>query len=79
MVPHRITRASRPVRHYLAAGTLETHFRRGTAEWAARLDRAGMAYAHREWAGGHDNWWWQVHLPVALAWLLAPERASAGP
>jgi enterochelin esterase-like enzyme len=70
MVPHRVTRASRPVRHYLAAGTLETHFRRGTAEWAARLDRAGMTYAHREWAGGHDNWWWHVHLPAALAWLL---------
>jgi len=72
IVPHRIARASRPVRHYLAAGTLETSFRRGTAEWAAQLDRAGMTYAHREWAGGHDNWWWQVHLPAALAWLLTP-------
>jgi hypothetical protein len=29
-----------------------------------------MAYAHQEWAGGHDNWWWHVHLPAALAWLL---------
>jgi enterochelin esterase-like enzyme len=72
LVPHRVARAARPVRHYLAAGTLETSFRRGTAEWAARLDRAGMTYAHREWAGGHDNWWWQVYLPAALAWLLTP-------
>ena len=71
MVPHRVARASRQVRHYLAAGTLEPGFRRGTAEWAARLDRAGMAYTHREWAGGHDNWWWQQHLPAALSWLLA--------
>jgi enterochelin esterase-like enzyme len=77
MVPHRVARASRQVRHYLAAGTLEPGFRRGTAEWAARLDRAGMAYTHREWAGGHDNWWWHQHLPVALAWLLASEHVSA--
>jgi enterochelin esterase-like enzyme len=73
VVPHRVARRSRPVRHYLAAGTLEPGFRRGTAEWAARLDRAGMSYAHREWAGGHDNWWWQVHLPAALGWLLAAQ------
>jgi enterochelin esterase-like enzyme len=71
IVPHRFTRASRPVRHYLAAGTLEPPFRRGAAEWAARLDRAGMPYAHEEWVGGHDNWWWQVRLPAALGWLLA--------
>ena len=71
VVPHRIARASRPVRHYLAAGTLERGFRHGTGQWAARLDRAGMAYAHREWAGGHDSWWWHMHLPVALGWLLA--------
>jgi enterochelin esterase-like enzyme len=30
-----------------------------------------MACTYREWAGGHDNWWWQAQLPVALAWLLA--------
>jgi enterochelin esterase-like enzyme len=70
VVPHRVTRGSRPVRHYLAAGTLEPGFRRGTAAWASRLDRAGMAYVHREWAGGHDSWWWQAQLPAALAWLL---------
>jgi len=71
VVPHRVTRGSRLVRHYLAAGTLEPGFRRSTAQWATRLDRAGMAYAHQEWAGGHDNWWWHQQLPVALAWLLA--------
>jgi enterochelin esterase-like enzyme len=71
MVPHRVARESRQVRHYLAAGTLEPGFRRGTAAWAARLDRAGMAYAHVEWAGGHDSWWWHAQLPAALAWLLA--------
>lgn len=71
MVPHRVARRSRAVRHYLAAGTLETSFRRGTAEWAALLDRAGMSHAHREWAGGHDSWWWRARLPGALAWLLA--------
>jgi enterochelin esterase-like enzyme len=71
VVPRRIARASRPVRHYLAAGTLEPGFRRSTGQWAARLDRAGMTYDHQEWAGGHDSWWWQAHLPAALAWLLA--------
>ena len=70
VVPHRVARASRQVRHYLAAGTLETGFRHGTGQWAVRLDRAGMACAHQEWAGGHDSWWWQVHLPAALGWLL---------
>jgi enterochelin esterase-like enzyme len=71
MVPRRVASGSRLVRHYLAAGTLEPGFRRGTAAWAARLDRAGMAYAHREWAGGHDSWWWHQQLPAALGWLLA--------
>jgi len=70
VVPHRVAGGSRQVRHYLAAGTLEAP-RRGTAEWAARLDRAGMAYAHREWAGGHDSWWWHAELPAAFGWLLA--------
>jgi enterochelin esterase-like enzyme len=72
MVPRRVASGSRQVRHYLAAGTLEPGFRRGTAAWAARLDRAGMAYAHVEWAGGHDSWWWHAQLPAALGWLLAP-------
>jgi enterochelin esterase-like enzyme len=76
MVPRRITRDSRPVRHYLAAGTLEPGFRCGTGEWAARLGRAGMAYAHHEWVGGHDSWWWHQQLPVALGWLLSGERVS---
>ena len=71
VVPHRVAPASRPVRHYLAAGTLEPGFRRETGRWAARLDRAGTAYVHREWAGGHDSWWWHEQLPPALAWLLA--------
>ena len=71
VVPHRVARASRQVRHYLAAGTLEPGFRRSTGQWAARLDRAGMACAHQEWAGGHDSWWWEAQLPAALGWLLA--------
>ena len=57
--------------HVLAAGMLESGFRRQTSEWAARLERAGMACTYREWAGGHDNWWWHSQLPAALAWLLA--------
>jgi enterochelin esterase-like enzyme len=59
------------VRHYLAAGTLEPPFRRQTSERAARLERAGMTATYRDWAGGHDHWWWQAQLPTALAWLLA--------
>jgi enterochelin esterase-like enzyme len=76
VVPSRIARASRQVRHYLAAGTLENGCRHGTAEWAARLERAGLPCAHREWTGGHDSWWWHAELPAALAWLLATGAAG---
>jgi S-formylglutathione hydrolase FrmB len=72
VVPRRISGASRPVtvRHYLAAGTLEPSFRRSTWEQAERLRRAGLPCRHEEWAGGHDQVWWQQQLPVALGWLL---------
>jgi enterochelin esterase-like enzyme len=71
IVPRRVAGASRDVRHYLAAGTLEEGFRRSTLEWATRLRRAGVPYSHHEWPGGHDPFWWQRTLPDALAWLLA--------
>jgi enterochelin esterase-like enzyme len=64
------------VRHYLAAGTLETAFRDATREWARRLGRAGLPYRHHEWTGGHDPFWWNQQLPVALAWLLTPYRGT---
>jgi enterochelin esterase-like enzyme len=70
IVPQRVAGPSRGVRHFLAAGTLEEGFRRATREWAERLRRAGVPYSHREWAGGHDPFWWQHYLPDALAWLL---------
>jgi enterochelin esterase-like enzyme len=72
IVPKRLARASRGVRHYLAAGTLEEGFRRATREWAERLQRAGVPCSHHEWAGGHDPFWWERSLPEALAWLLRP-------
>jgi enterochelin esterase-like enzyme len=50
---------------------LETPFRDATRAWAQRLERAGLPYRHDEWAGGHDPFWRQQQLPVALAWLLA--------
>jgi enterochelin esterase-like enzyme len=71
MVPKRVAGTSRGVRHYLAAGTLEVGFRQSTREWATRLRRAGVPCSHREWAGGHDPFWWRRTLPEALAWLLA--------
>ena len=71
IVPRRVAGASRDVRHYLAAGTLEEGFRRSTLEWATRLRRAGVPCSHHEWPGGHDPFWWQRTLPDALAWLLA--------
>ena len=58
--------------HYLAAGTLEAGFRWATRQWAERLQRAGLPCRYREWIGGHDGFWWDQHLPAALAWLLAP-------
>jgi enterochelin esterase-like enzyme len=70
VVPCRVTGGSRQIRHCLAAGTLESGFRHQTCEWAARLERARIACAYQEWAGGHDNWWWHSQLPEALAWLL---------
>jgi enterochelin esterase-like enzyme len=70
-VPQRVAAASRDVRHYLAAGTLEQGFSRATLAWATRLRRAGVPCSHHEWAGGHDPYWWNRTLPGALAWLLA--------
>lgn len=74
MVPRQLSRRARTaaVRHYLAAGTLETGFRQTTEQWAQRLQRAGLPCRHHEWAGGHDSYWWHQQLPAALAWLLTP-------
>jgi enterochelin esterase-like enzyme len=74
VVPGRISGRARVagVRHYLAAGTLETGFRRVTRQWAERLQRAGLDCRHHEWVGGHDHLWWGQQLPAALGWLLAP-------
>jgi enterochelin esterase-like enzyme len=71
VVPKRISGQSRsvPVRHYLAAGTLEPGFRRATRDWAERLRRAGLPCRHEEWIGGHDHLWWEQQFPAALAWL----------
>jgi len=71
IVPRRVAGASRDVRHYLAAGTLEEGFRQSTLAWATRLHRAGVPCSHHEWPGGHDPFWWQWTLPGALAWLLS--------
>jgi enterochelin esterase-like enzyme len=78
MVPRQITHQARAarVRHYLAAGTLESGFRQATGQWAERLQRAGLPCRHREWVGGHDPWWWRQQLPDALRWLLAPGRGG---
>jgi enterochelin esterase-like enzyme len=81
IVPRQLTSKARAarVRHYLAAGTLETGFRQATRQWAERLRRAGLACRHQEWVGGHDPFWWDQQLPAALAWLLAPSRSADGP
>jgi enterochelin esterase-like enzyme len=74
VVPRQIAgraRAAR-VRHYLAAGTLESGFRSATRQWAERLQRAGLPCRYQEWIGGHDPFWWDQQLPAALAWLLTP-------
>ena len=72
VVPRQVSGKARAaeVRHYLAAGTLETPFRDASREWARRLERAGLPYRHHEWTGGHDSFWWDQQLPAALAWLL---------
>ena len=74
VVPRQLSGAARTagVRHYLAAGTLETGFRRATRQWAERLQRAGLPCLYQEWVGGHDPFWWDQQLPAALGWLLAP-------
>jgi enterochelin esterase-like enzyme len=74
VVPRQLSGAARTagVRHYLAAGTLETGFRRATREWAERLRRAGLPCLYQEWVGGHDPVSWDQQLPAALGWLLAP-------
>lgn len=81
VVPQRISREARAagIRHYLAAGTLETEFRRATRQWAGRLQAAGLPCRHQEWIGGHDAVWWKQQFPVALGWLLPaqPDGGSA--
>jgi enterochelin esterase-like enzyme len=74
VVPCQIRREARAagVRHHLAAGTLETGFRRATREWAERLQRTGQPCRYQEWVGGHDPVWWDQQFPAALGWLLAP-------
>ncbi len=74
MAPRQLTRQARTtrVRHYLAAGILETGFRTATRQWAERLQRARLPCHYQEWVGGHDPYWWEQQLPSALAWLLAP-------
>jgi enterochelin esterase-like enzyme len=79
VVPGRITGKARVagVRHYLAAGTLETGFRRATRQWAERLQRAGLDGRYHEWVGGHDHPWWKQQLPAALGWLLTPTMSPS--
>jgi enterochelin esterase-like enzyme len=74
IVPGRLASGARTagVRHYLAAGTLETGFRSATRRWAERLEGAGLPCRYQEWVGGHDHLWWGQQLPAALAWLLTP-------
>ena len=74
VVPVRLSHEARMagVRHYLAAGTLESGFRQATRQWSERLQRAGLPCRHTEWVGGHDSFWWDQQLPAALAWLLTP-------
>ena len=80
IVPQRISGEARAagIRHYLAAGTFETGFRRATRQWAERLQAAGLPCLHVEWTGGHDAVWWKQQLPVALGWLLASTASPSG-
>ena len=78
IIPGRLASGARTagVRHYLAAGTLETGFRSATRRWAERLQRAGLSCRYEEWVGGHDHLWWGQQLPAALAWLLRQDRST---
>jgi enterochelin esterase-like enzyme len=57
------------VPRYLAAGTLEPGFLSYARALAARLAEAGVEHRYEEWIGGHDNYWWRVHLLAGLTWL----------
>ncbi|GAA3542987.1 hypothetical protein GCM10022419_023950 [Nonomuraea rosea] len=54
---------------YLAAGTIEPGFRECARMLAERLTERGVEHVHQEWQGGHDPYWWRVHLVAGLAWL----------
>ncbi|MFF0865015.1 alpha/beta hydrolase [Nonomuraea sp. NPDC003560] len=57
------------VPRYLAAGTLEPASLDCARSLAARLAGAGVAHRCTAWIGGHDGYWWRVHLLAALTWL----------
>ncbi|MGH8906283.1 MAG: hypothetical protein ACRD0K_07175 [Egibacteraceae bacterium] len=57
-------------RHYLAAGTLESGFRQGTARWASTLQRLDVEHVHRERVCGHDPVLEEEELLAALAWAF---------
>jgi enterochelin esterase-like enzyme len=57
---------------YVAAGTLEGSpgFRECARLLAAAMAGAGIRHRHEEWIGGHDPYWWRVHLVAGLTWLV---------
>ncbi|AQZ67965.1 unnamed protein product [[Actinomadura] parvosata subsp. kistnae] len=64
---------------YLAAGTIESGFRDCARDLAAILSGAGIAHRHEEWVGGHDPYWWWVHLVEGLRWILRDALPAAHP
>ncbi|MGW3347694.1 alpha/beta hydrolase [Nonomuraea rubra] len=64
---------------YLAAGTIEGGFRDCAQGLAAVLGEAGIAHRHEEWVGGHDPYWWRLHLVEGLRSLIREALPGAPP
>ncbi|MFI6734131.1 hypothetical protein ACIBI9_14470 [Nonomuraea sp. NPDC050451] len=69
---HQPAAAGVRIPRYLAAGTLEggPGFRECARWLASALAEAGIPHRHEEWVGGHDPYWWRVHLLAGLTWLV---------
>ncbi|MEV0827857.1 hypothetical protein [Nonomuraea rubra] len=63
----------------MSPGTIEGGFRDYAQGLAAVLGEAGIVHRHEEWVGGHDPYWWRLHLVEGLSRLIREALPGAPP